>query len=481
MMKTETIWFYTPSPDQGAASLASSILAALRGAGMQLKISHDPTQAWGAGLILLEEVSEQSYPLVAHASDNGNRRLLLLLAEDCHPNGEHIWQLLQAGASDILIWQEGLHLSEQVTARFQRWQEIDQALASPLVRHNLIGQSRKWKLALQQVIEAASYTQEPVLLAGATGTGKELAARLIHTLDPQRKQHNLVIVDCTNINRELSGSELFGHERGAFTGAVAAREGAFATADGGSLFLDEIGELPPELQVQLLRVLQEHTYRRVGSNVWRKTDFRLICATNRNLKQDLQAGKFRSDLYYRIANWTIELPLLKDRGEDILLLARYFMKEASNGSPPPEMNAQVQQYLLARTYQGNVRELRNLIYRIYSRSPGTGIITLADIPHEEWSGCQIDASALLKDCMQESVRVALKYYADIEWRILLHTFKDIVFQAALDCAEDNPKEAARLLQVDVRSVQKWRKQNLQNLGLESVGPQSSGAAADRLA
>jgi len=462
MLMTKSIWFHTPLLDEGASPLAKSVLDSLKNTGMQLQVSPHPEQTQGAGIILLEEVSDLSYPLVALASDSGNRRLLLLLAEDSHPNGERIWHLFQAGASDVLIWQEDLLLSEQIKARFQRWREIDQTLASPLVRNNLIGQSRKWKLALQQVVEAASYTQESVLLAGATGTGKELAARLIHTLDPQRKKHNLVIVDCTNINRELSGSELFGHERGAFTGAVTAREGAFATADGGSLFLDEVGELPPELQVQLLRVLQEHTYRRVGSNVWHKTDFRLICATNRNLKQDMQAGKFRSDLYYRIANWMIELPLLKDRGDDILLLAHHFLEEASNESPPPEMNEQVKQYLLARTYQGNVRELRNLIYRIYSRNPGTGIIMMGDIPHDEWLSCQIGAFPMLKDSMQETVKVALNHYSDIGWKILRHMFKDIVFQTALNCAGDSPKEAANLLKVDVRSVQKWRK-NLDTL------------------
>src|SRR5690606_31880967 len=136
----------------------------------------------------------------------------------------------------------------------------------------------------------------------------------------------LVILDCSTIVPELAGSEFFGHERGAFTGALITREGAFALADGGTLFLDEIGELPLHLQVQLLRVIQEGTYKKVGSNTWKSTRFRLICATNRDLSEEVKKGRFRADLFYRIASWTFHLPPLRERKEDILPLALHFLK-----------------------------------------------------------------------------------------------------------------------------------------------------------
>ena len=133
---------------------------------------------------------------------------------------------------------------------------------------------------------------------------------MIHRLDSRLEKRELVIVDCTTIVPELSGSEFFGHERGAFTSAIAAREGAFALADRGTLFLDEVGELPIGLQAELLRVVQERTYKRVGSNAWKNTSFRLVCATNRDLLQEQAHGRFRRDFYYRIAAWTCRLPAL---------------------------------------------------------------------------------------------------------------------------------------------------------------------------
>jgi transcriptional regulator with GAF, ATPase, and Fis domain len=180
---------------------------------------------------------------------------------------------------------------------------------SPLVRNNLIGQSLAWNSVLRQIIEVARFTDASVLIMGESGTGKELVARLIHTLNPHTKKRDLVVVDCTTIVPDLSGSEFFGHERGAFTGALAPRDGAFALADGGTLFLDEVGELPLGLQAQLLRVVQERTYKRVGDNTWQRTDFRLVCATNREPLQEVQQGRFRCDLYYRLSQLDLQATL----------------------------------------------------------------------------------------------------------------------------------------------------------------------------
>src|SRR6202023_58747 len=148
----------------------------------------------------------------------------------------------------------------------------------------------------------------------------EVAANLIHRLNTRADKRDMVILDCSTIVSDLSGSEFFGHERGAFTGALTERQGAFALANGGTLFLDEIGELPLPLQAQLLRVVQERTYKRLGGNTWRRTDFRLVCATNRDLVELIRRGEFRADLYYRIASFVCKLPALRERLEDIIPL-----------------------------------------------------------------------------------------------------------------------------------------------------------------
>ncbi len=236
---------------------------------------------------------------------------------------------------------------------------------------------------LQRCAGPTRFTSASVLLIGESGTGKELIARLIHELDPRASTNELVILDCTTIVPELSGSEFFGHERGAFTGAVGARDGAFALAHRGALFFDEVGELPMPLQVQLLRVVQEGTYKRVGGNAWHHTEFRLVCATNKDLEQARASGEFRSDLYYRIASWVFRVPSLAERREDILPLTEHFLRLFRPDNPCLELDRPVREYLLSRAYPGNIRDLRQLIGRISSRHVGPGPITVGDIPPEE--------------------------------------------------------------------------------------------------
>ena len=239
------------------------------------------------------------------------------------------------------------------------------------VQSKLVGVSVAWRSALRQIVEVARFTSAFVLLIGESGTGKELIARMIHELDSSATGNELVVVDCTTIVPELSGSEFFGHERGAFTGAVATRDGAFAAADGGTLFLDEVGELPMTLQAQLLRVMQEGTYKRVGGNAWRNTAFRLVCATNKNLLEAIERGHFRNDLYYRIASWVFRVPSLQERREDILPLAQHFLRTFRPDIPDLDFEPAVRDYLLGRAYPGNVRDLRQLIARISSLPRGT--------------------------------------------------------------------------------------------------------------
>ena len=179
--------------------------------------------------------------------------------------GGAAWRLLDAGVADVIAWDGQLEAIAPACALAGR----RRARRLAARREHLVGSSPAWRAVLREVVEVARFSDVDVLITGESGTGKELTARLIHALDARPHKRELVVVDCTTIVPELSGSEFFGHERGAFTGAITARDGAFALADGGTLFLDEVGELPLALQAELLRVVQEGTYKRVGSNSWR--------------------------------------------------------------------------------------------------------------------------------------------------------------------------------------------------------------------
>jgi transcriptional regulator with GAF, ATPase, and Fis domain len=271
----------------------------------------------------------------------------------------------------------------------------------------------------------------------------------VHSLDPALKRRELVTVDCTTIVPTLSGSEFFGHERGAFTGAVAARDGAFARADGGILFLDEVGELPLGLQAELLRVVQEGLYKRVGSDDWRRTSFRLICATNRNLADEASAGRFRHDLLYRIAGSTLQLPSLRERREDVLLLARHFLREAF-GDEQPELDGPVQQRLLERDYPGNVRDLRHLVSRIAYRHVGPGPVTVGELPSEERSHYEsrVDWRG---DGFSSAIREAIACGATL--REIGAAAADAAVVAALTLEDGSMQRAAQRLGVTPRALQ----------------------------
>ena len=214
-------------------------------------------------------------------------------------------------------------------------------------------------------------TDATVLILGETGTGKELVARAIHDAGARREEA-LVRVNCAAIPESLIESEFFGHEKGAFTGATARREGRFAQADGGPLFLDEIGELPLDLQAKLLRVLQEGEFEPLGGTRTRKVDVRVIAATNRNLEEEISDGRFREDLDHRLNVFPIRVPSLQERGEDILLLAAAFGRRFAErmGRRFEELTEEDKGLLKACAWPGNVRELQNLIERALILSSG---------------------------------------------------------------------------------------------------------------
>jgi DNA-binding NtrC family response regulator len=238
---------------------------------------------------------------------------------------------------------------------------------------SLLGDSPAIK-KIFDLIDKALETNISVIISGETGTGKELVAKAIH-YNSNRRNKSFVAVNLAAIPSELIESELFGHEKGAFTGASFRRIGRFEEADGGTLFLDEIAEMEHSLQAKLLRALQEREILRIGSNKPVKTDCRLIVATNKNLKEEVKKGKFREDLYYRLLGLPIELPLLRERGNDILILARHFINDfcSDNNIPLKKISPQAQKKLMNYSFPGNVRELKSLVELAATLSEGDEI------------------------------------------------------------------------------------------------------------
>ncbi|MGD9081434.1 MAG: sigma-54 dependent transcriptional regulator [Desulfobacterales bacterium] len=246
---------------------------------------------------------------------------------------------------------------------------------------NLIGKSKKMR-DIFDTIQKVAPSGATVLIEGESGTGKELVARSIHFNGPRREKP-FVAVNCSALAENLLESELFGHEKGAFTGAVATKKGRFELADGGTLFLDEIGELSPNLQVKLLRVLQEKVFERVGGVRTISVDIRILAATNKDLQQEMQDGRFREDLYYRLNVVHIVLPPLKERREDIRLLVNHFIKkyasERQSAAPVTGVDQEVDRLFYDYNWPGNIRELENVIERVMILCPGE-IMRVSDLP-----------------------------------------------------------------------------------------------------
>ncbi len=234
-------------------------------------------------------------------------------------------------------------------------------------------------LGMLRMAERVAHSQLAVLIEGETGTGKELVADLIHKKS-DRVTKPIVKLNCAALSAELVESELFGHVKGAFTGAMKDRAGRVEAADGGTLFLDEIGEMPPPIQAKLLRFLQSGEFQRVGENQTRVADVRIIAATNRNIEDAIQRGEFREDLFYRLSGVRLLIPPLRLRKEDILPLAERFAASASKGSNAPELSEEVKAALLEYDWRGNVRELENAMLRATVLAGDRRMVELQDLP-----------------------------------------------------------------------------------------------------
>jgi two-component system NtrC family response regulator len=280
-----------------------------------------------------------------------------------------------------------------------------------------------------------------ILIQGESGTGKELLARLIHQLSP-RANKSIVVVNCGSLHENLLESELFGHEKGAFTGAASRRIGRFEEADGGTLFLDEIGELSPAIQVKLLRFLQEREFQRLGSNVNIHVDVRIISATNRDLEVQIKEGTFREDLFYRLKVVTIALPPLRERKEDLRILIDHFIDKfaAENGKNIQGLTAEARDLLLKYDYPGNVRELENIMERavVIARDQ---YITINDLPFNE------NTKKILSGHLRESVE-------ELEKQLIVESMEE---------TQDNQTKAAEILGISERMLRyKLKKYDLKN-------------------
>lgn len=245
-------------------------------------------------------------------------------------------------------------------------------------QHGLVGRSAAFKEVLS-ALQRAAPAQIPVLLQGESGTGKELFARALHA-SSARSAGPLVVVDCTGLTETLLESELFGYEKGAFTGALQRKTGLAEAAHGGTLFLDEIGEVPLAMQVKLLRLIESGSFRPVGSLRTVHSDFRLVMATHKPLKEMVTNGSFRQDLFYRISAFPIRLPALRERSEDLPLLIDSLLQRIAPGAAP-RVDAEAMKLLSLYSYPGNIRELRNILERARLFTDD-GVIRVQDLPAE---------------------------------------------------------------------------------------------------
>jgi two-component system nitrogen regulation response regulator GlnG len=344
----------------------------------------------------------------------------------------------------------------------------EECLSSIMMEAGFAGQSSNVLSLFRSVLAVSLIPDLPVLITGETGTGKELVAQSIHSLDPKRKRQQMVSINCAALPEELSESELFGHQRGAFTGAERERAGLFRSADGGMLFLDEVGELSLNLQAKLLRVLQTHHLRSVGADREMTVSVRVIAATNRPLEQMVREKLFREDLLHRLNVLSLHIPPLRERPGDIEPLIKHFVKKRRSvwegKAGQPEVGRDFIQALRTAELPGNVRQLENLVCRALVNWKGNEPLSLKDLPPEMWRELsateQVEAasakspSAHRTDTQAGFATYAMEYLRSHQWN-LLETIRDmesILVQGAVTASRGNQSEAARLLGITPRSV-----------------------------
>jgi DNA-binding NtrC family response regulator len=364
-------------------------------------------------------------------------------------------EAMKAGASDFLVKPFSLDHLMQVVGKaleMRALRDENRQLKAELGRRyeydNIIGRSEPMQ-DIFATIERVAPTRATVLLAGESGVGKDLIARAIHHHSPRRDKP-LVKINCSAIPENLMESELFGYEKGAFTGATASKPGKFEQADTGTVLLDEIGDVPPAIQVKLLRILQEREFERLGSNVTRRIDVRVIAATNQDLRAALEQGTFREDLYYRLNVVPLNIPPLRERKQDIAFLANHFLRKLApdSGRPVESISDAAMEKLVGYHWPGNVRELENVIERALILCRGNGL---------EADDIKLETAARPRPAGDTN------HHNFLPDGMTLDQYEQELIREALHRADGNKSQAARLLGL-TRNALRYR---LTQMGLEA--------------
>lgn len=402
--------------------------------------------------LVIADIALQPYDgleLLSRVRQTSAHTLVVLTAG--FPSTGQVIEATQRGAHDVLrkealafelrpVVENALQVVEDRRAAEQPTAELPTLDG----RVKIIGVSR----ALQDVFKIVgrvARSDAPVLVTGESGTGKELVAKAVHEYSP-RRQKELIAINCGAIPENLLESELFGHEKGSFTGAIARRAGRFEQADGGTLFLDEIGDMPLSVQVKLLRVLQDGTFSRVGSNETLSADVRIVAATNKNLANEVAAGRFREDLYYRLNVVEIRLPPLRERPEDIPLLAEFFLQRLTRkqGMARIRLSGEAVGLLQSHRWPGNVRELENTIARACALASST-VLLPADIPLAAAPGESRGSFKGAVDGLLDAVPLGQNAFLWVKRELALR---------ALERQDGDLKEAAAMLGVGVGDLRR---------------------------
>ena len=450
------------------ANLRKVLAAILRKDGYEVTMAEDGEQALaeleknGADVIITDLVMPRLGGMDILTKVRASRLNVPVIIITAHGTVDSAVEAIKLGAFDYITKPFEHAEIRSVVAKAARTQEANQGHVAPdgSARKSIVGGGTRME-ELFKIIDKVADTPSTVLLTGESGTGKELVATALHQ-GSSRRDKPLIKINCAAIPKDLMESELFGYERGAFTGAVSSKPGRFELADGGTLFLDEIGEVPLEMQVKLLRVLQESEFERVGGIKTTRVDVRLIAATNRDLEKETEAGRFRKDLFYRLNVVPIVLPPLKDRAEDIPRLVVHFIEKYNKrlNKKIEGISDEALLLLQAWPWPGNIRELENLMERVLLFADGPRI-EVKDLPEGVRAGLHA-APSLPAGATPAPGETPLKDFlkqkqAEIE--------KSFIVQA-LAKTEGNVTRAAKLLQISRKSLQTKMKE----FGLRDESP-----------
>jgi two-component system, repressor protein LuxO len=393
-----------------------------------------------------------------------------------HGSVDMVVDAMQRGAADFITKPFDKARLDVTLANIVKKQQLADVVAEyekSFVReqfHNMIGSSLPMQ-SIYRIVESSAKSRASVFITGESGTGKELCAEALHA-ESDRCDKPFVALNCAAIPRDLIESEIFGHLKGAFTGASSAREGAALRADGGTLFLDEIGEMPLDLQSKLLRLIQSGTFQPVGSSREISVDVRFICATNRNPLEEVQEGRFREDLYYRLHVIPIQMPPLRDRGNDILLIARSLLIQYSEdeGKAFRSFSREVEAFLERNRWQGNVRELSNVIRNVVVLNQGdtvamsmlpASVSASQEAPPSEWQPNRQSADTqhmAVSDAPNIGQGSADRYSAGSSPIRPLWQEEKRIIEAAIDQCEGNVPRAAAFLEISASTIYRKRQQ-----------------------